>query len=81
LKYFEELLVLKNFIEINPRDISSNVKRSYEEGILKLSKSRQLNRKSFLRKHIEEETSRNLLVYDCLNNKLLSYGLVYAKKS
>lgn len=80
LRYFENLLILKNFIDINPRDISNNVKRSYEEGIFKLSHLYQLNNKSFLQTHIEEEKSRNLLEYHCLNNKLLQYGLVYAKK-
>jgi len=79
IKYFEDLLSFKNFIDINPRDISVNIKRSYEEGILNLSQLHILNSK-YLRKHIEEEKSRNLLEYQCLTNKLLRYGLVYAKK-
>jgi ubiquinone/menaquinone biosynthesis C-methylase UbiE len=62
------------------KDVSMNVKKSYDEGIIRLNRLHEDISDPILRVHIDEEQDRNILECHCLNNGLLRYGIVCSKK-
>lgn len=77
---FENLMKLSGFGDIKQYNISSNIKESYEKGIIKLSKLIETVTDPLLKKEILEEKKRNSLELFCLNRKILHYGIVSAIK-
>jgi tocopherol O-methyltransferase len=77
---FENLMKLSGFGDIKQYNISSNIKESYEKGIIKLSKLIETVKDPLLKKEILEEKKRNSLELFCLNRKILQYGIVSAIK-
>lgn len=77
---FENLMKLSGFGDIKQYNISSNIKESYEKGIIKLSKLIETVTDPLLKKEILEEKKRNSLELFCLNKKILQYGIVSAIK-
>lgn len=77
---FKNFMRLSGFEAINQYNISSNIKGSYEKGIIKLSKLIETVPDPLLKKAILEEKKRNLLELFCLNRKILQYGIVSAIK-
>src|SRR5688500_2047131 len=77
---FKNFMRLSGFEAIHQYNISSNIKGSYEKGIIKLSKLIETVPDSLLKKAILEEKKRNLLELFCLNRKILQYGIVSAIK-
>lgn len=77
---FENLMKLSGFGDIKQYNISSNIKESYEKGIIKLSKLIETVTDPLLKKEILEEKKRNSLELFCLNRKILQYGIVSAIK-
>ena len=76
---FKNFMRLSGFEAINQYNISSNIKVSYEKGIIKLSKLIETVPDPLLKKAILEK-KRNLLELFCLNRKILQYGIVSAIK-
>lgn len=74
------LLQLAGYSDVNTKDVSMNVKKSYGEGIIRLNKLHEDIIDPILRIRIDEEQDRNILECDCLNNGLLCYGIVCSKK-
>ena len=77
---FQKILKMNEFRNIELHDLSSNVKKSYEMGIEKLSHLLTKTNDLFLRKIIKEERDRNILESFCMNNRIINYGLIYAEK-
>jgi ubiquinone/menaquinone biosynthesis C-methylase UbiE len=77
---FESLMKLSGFGNIKQYNISSNIRESYEKGIIKLSKLIETVTDPLLKKEILEEKKRNSLELFCLNRKILQYGIVSAIK-
>lgn len=77
---FKNTLKSNGFRNIQLYDLTRNVKKSYENGINKLSLLLTKTTDPFLKKVIEEEKNRNILEYFCMNNQILNYGLIYAEK-
>lgn len=74
------LLQLAGYGDVSTKDVSLNVKKSYEEGIIRLGRLHKDISDPILKVHIDEEQDRSILECNCLNNGLLRYGIVCSKK-
>ena len=74
------LLQLAGYSDIGVKNVSKNVKNSYDKGIMRLHRLYDYITDPFLKIHIEEEQDRNILEYKCLKKGLLCYGIVYSRK-
>jgi len=74
------LLQLAGYSDVSTKDVSLNVKKSYEEGIIRLDRLHEDISDPILRVHIDEEQDISILECNCLNNGLLRYGIVCSKK-
>lgn len=79
MKQFSEYLT--NFVNVRIEDVTSNVRKSYIEGLKKIEKT-YLNAKSTeLRRYIKKEFKRVAHEFDCLQQGILKYGVIVAQKA
>jgi tocopherol O-methyltransferase len=78
MKQFKELL--KDFEYVKILDVTSNVRKSYIEGLKKIEKTYLNTRSQESKKYIKKEYSRVSHEFDCLQQGLLKYGVIVAQK-
>jgi cyclopropane fatty-acyl-phospholipid synthase-like methyltransferase len=71
---------LEKFEYVKIFDVTSNVRKSYIEGLKKIEKTYLNSTSEELKKYIKKEFSRVSHEFDCLQQGLLKYGVIVAQK-
>lgn len=78
MKQFSECLA--NFVDVKIIDVTSNVRKSYIEGLKKIKKTYMNTKSTELKTCVKKEFKRVAHEFDCLQKGVLKYGVIVAQK-